>query len=110
MSVTTRLKNCQKGFNLFSPGRNKAIQLFAEYMQVNSDEHCLEDHVKVGYSDSEVKNYLVKLGIPNSSALQQMKNEERNAIILELKGLNAVTIRQLSRITGLSKSVIDRIR
>ncbi|MBP1950942.1 hypothetical protein [Virgibacillus litoralis] len=98
------------GFNLFSPDRSKAIKLFAEYMQVTNDDECLEDHVRVRISDSELKNHLVKIGVPDSSTLQQMKKEERNAILLELKGLNAVTIRQLARITGISNSVIDRIR
>ncbi len=105
-----KLVDIDLGFNLFSPDRRKATELFAGFMQVTNDDHCLEDHVKVGFSDSEVKNYLVKLGVPNSSTLQQLNKKERNAIILKLKGLDAVTIRQLSRITGISKSVIDRIR
>lgn len=98
------------GLDLFSPDRGKAIQLFSEYMRVTSEDHCLEGHVKVTISDSEVKNHLRKIGIANNSTLQQMEKEKRNTIILELKGLNGVTVRQLSRIIGISKSVIDRVR
>jgi putative transposase len=95
---------------LFSPDRSKALQLFNEYMQESNDDQCLDDYVRVKMSDSEVKCYLVTLGVPNSSFLQQMKREERDAIILKLKGLKGVTHRQLSRITGISKSVITRAR
>ncbi|WP_066388705.1 transposase [Neobacillus mesonae] len=95
--------------NLFSPDRGKAIQLFSEFMQKSNDDHCLDNVEKIKMSDSEVISHLEKLGFPNTSALQQMEKEQRNQLILQLKGLNGVTIRQLSRITGISKSVIDRI-
>ncbi|MDY0404882.1 transposase [Virgibacillus sp. 179-BFC.A HS] len=96
--------------NLFSSHRNEAIQLFTDYMQQSNDDQCLDDHVKVRMSDSDVRSYLNDLGFPNGSSLQQMEKEIRNAIILELKGLHGVSIRQLARITGISKSVIDRVR
>jgi putative transposase len=99
------------GLNMFSPDRCKAIQLFTDYMKIiNDDDQCLDDNLKVRMSDSEVKSHLVKLGIINNSILQQVDRGTRDAIILELKKLDGVTIRQLSRITGISKSVIDRIR
>lgn len=96
--------------HLFSPNRHKAIQLFVDYMQESNNDQCLDDYAKVRMSDDEVKSYLNKLGFPTSSALQQMEKRIRNAIILELKKLDGVSIRQLARITGISKSVIDRIR
>jgi len=98
------------GLKLFSPHRNKAIQLFIDYMQESNNDQCLDDHVRVRMSDEEVRSHLNKLGFPTSSSLQQMEREIRNAIILELKELDGVSIRQLARIIGISKSVIDRVR
>lgn len=106
----THIVDIGAALKLFSPDRSKALQLFNEYMQGSNDDQCLDDYVRVKMSDSEVKCYLVTLGIPNSSFLQQMKREERDAIILKLKGLKGVTHRQLSRITGISKGVITRAR
>ena len=40
--------------------------------------------------------------------LQRYKREERDNIIRKIKVMSGVTIRQLSRITGISKNVIDR--
>ena len=98
------------GLSLFSLDRSKAIQLFIEYMEQSNNDQCLDDQAKVRMSDSEVREYLYKLGITNSSILQQMDKENRDATLVMLKGLNGVTVRQLSRITGISKSVIQRVR
>src|SRR5690606_22322332 len=95
---------------LFSPHRAKAIQHFMDYMQQENDDQCLDDHIKIRISDHEVRYYLNKMGIPNSSSLQQMDRSQRNAVILQLKQLDGVSIRQLARVTGISKSVIDRVK
>lgn len=80
-------------------------------MQQANDDQCLDDHpVKTKKSDFEVREYLHQLGISNASTLQQMDKENRNLILSKLKKMDGVTIRQLSRITGISKSVIDRVR
>lgn len=97
------------GLDLFSPDRNKAIRLYIEYMQQPNDDQCLEDTVKVRKSDNEVREFLFQLGIPNKSTLQQMDKENRNVILAKLKAMKGVSLRQLSRITGISKSVIQRV-
>jgi putative transposase len=42
------------------------------------------------------------------SKLQQMDKEDRDAILVKLKAVNGVSVRQLSRITGISSSVVQR--
>ncbi|MDQ0215903.1 REP element-mobilizing transposase RayT [Oikeobacillus pervagus] len=96
--------------DLFSSERNKAIQMFMTYMQQQNHDQCLDDRVKVRMTDHEVKEYLCKWGITNNSELQQMEKDKRDAVLVKLKKLKGVTIRQLSRITGISKSVIHRAR
>ncbi|MGY0692439.1 transposase [Virgibacillus sp. FSP13] len=103
------LVNVDFTFTLLSPNRNSAIQLFTDYMLATNDDECLDDHVKVKRSDSEIKRHLANLGIPNNTDLQQMDKQKRNKIISELRELEGVTIRQLARITGIPKSVIHRI-
>lgn len=109
-SGRTNLVDIDFALQLFSSNRSKAIQLFTDYMQKTNDDQCLDDYVKVRISDSEVRSLLFKLGIPNNSTLQQMKKKKRDAIILELRELNGVSVRQIARITGISKSVVDRVR
>lgn len=98
------------GLSLFSTNRREAVKLFSEFMQMPNDDQYLDDHIKVKVSDSEVRNYLSQVGIANSSMLQQLDREKRNAIIVELKEWKGVSVRQIARITGISKSVIDRVR
>lgn len=97
------------GLHLFSPDRNKAIRLYIEYMRQPNDDHCLEDTVKVRKSDNEVREILFQLGIPDKSTLQQMDKENRNVILARVKTMEGVSLRQLSRITGISRSVIQRV-
>lgn len=67
----------------------------------------LSERVKV--SDEEVRDYLRKLGVVNAAMLQHMDREARNYILARLLELEGVSIRQLSRITGIPKSVIARV-
>ena len=41
--------------------------------------------------------------------LQRLQREQRDDVIRKMKDMQGVTIRQLARIAGISKSVIDRI-
>lgn len=92
---------------MISSDRKIALKRFKRFMQEQNDDRCLEYEIKT--SDSEVRNYLCSLGVTNSSMLQQMDRETRDSIVAKLKKLEGVTLRQLSRVTGISKSVIGRI-
>ncbi|WP_231514937.1 transposase [Oceanobacillus salinisoli] len=96
------------GLDLFNPDRNKAVRLYIEYMKQPNNDQCLEITVKIKRTDEEVREFLYQLGILNKNTLQQMDKENRDAILAELKALNGVSQRQLSRITGISKTVIQR--
>ncbi|WP_188456624.1 transposase [Virgibacillus oceani] len=107
---SNHLVDVDLGLSLFSSDRSKAIELYSAYMQITNEDECLDDFDGIRMPDSEVRNYLVELGVSNSSILQQMEKKTRDSIILELKKLKGVSIRQLSRVTGISKSAIDRVR
>jgi hypothetical protein len=49
-----------------------------------------------------------KTGVTNSSAFQQLPDEIRRSVLIELKGKRA-SLRQLERLTGISKSMIYRM-
>jgi putative transposase len=98
------------GLQLFSEDRQIAMRLFIDYMQQQNQDQCLDDNVKFRMPDSEVREHLTKMGITNSSFLQSLDKEERDHVLIMLKELKGVNIRQLSRITGISKSVIQRAR
>lgn len=93
---------------LFSADRDKAIDLYIKYMSEENEDKCLdfEDNILL---DDDILAYLKSLGVENISALQQMERNSRNDIIREIKELDGVTLRQIERVTGLSKSLIGKI-
>lgn len=95
---------------LFSPNRKIAIAKFKDYMNKPNEDECLDNIIKIRVSDDEIRKYLCDLGITNISTLQHMKKDVRDCILAELKGLKGISIRQLARVTGISKSVIQRSR
>lgn len=78
-------------------------------MQEQNDDQFLEESYISRRTDAEVLGLLSLAGVPSISMLQQLDKSKRNQIIKEMKEIEGVSIRQLSRITGVSKSVIARI-
>lgn len=103
------LVDIDRALNQISSDRKAALKWFIHYMQESNKDQCLEYKVRFRLSDNQVRIYLHEMGISNNSLLQRMDRENRDAVLLQIKKLEGVTIRQISRITGISKSVIDRI-
>ncbi|WHY01133.1 transposase [Neobacillus sp. DY30] len=95
--------------NLFSNNRKTAIRRFSEFMNQLNNDQFLEHQERVRLTDEKVKDFLIHQGIKNISDLQQMEREDRNAVLTRVIQQRGVSIRQLSRITGISKGVIERV-
>ena len=96
--------------HFFSSDQKQALILFKDYMEKPNDDQCLEDIIKVRLADDEVKKYLFELGVANITSLQHFEKEGRDLILSELKETYGVSLRQIARVTGISKSVIQRAR
>ena len=94
--------------SLFSPDKYKAVDLFIEYMeQKNTDTFpVFEDYIKL--TDTEVLEKLYYMGINNISEFQRLYKNRRNSLIKELKMTKGIGKRQLSRITGIPKGIVER--
>ncbi len=104
------LVNSDAGLRMFYTEGEASIPYFIQYMRESNTDQYLDDERKIKVSDQEIWEYIHQLGVQNSSILQQMERDRRDAVISSLKRLNGVSVRQISRLTGISKSVIDRIR
>ncbi|MEN6324892.1 MAG: transposase [Syntrophomonas sp.] len=93
---------------MFSDVRTQALKRFKEFMNDVNEDRCLDYEEKKRLLDSDVRNYLLQYGISNISIIQRMEKDKRDEIIRAIKSIDGVTIRQLSRVTGISKSAIDR--
>jgi REP element-mobilizing transposase RayT len=101
--------NKELTLELFSNDKAKAIELFCKFINQKNNDMCLEDDDKIRVSNSKLRDKFEQLGIINLSEFRQLEKNERNDILRNLISIEGVTIRQLSRITGVSKSVINRI-
>jgi REP element-mobilizing transposase RayT len=75
------------------------------------DVYCLdiEGNSRRRPSDDQIWNHIKeKTGVTNNSAFQQLDNDIKQQVFLELKDSGA-SLRQLERLTGIGKGVIHRI-
>lgn len=78
---------------------------------ISDEVACLdiEDASKGRPSDDQVMMLIKeKTGATNSSAFQQLPADMKKSVLIELKGKRA-SLRQLERLTGISKSMIYRM-
>lgn len=94
------------GLTFFSEDIAKAKLQFVKYMNEESKETFLDDSESIKVTDEEVELKILSMGFNKLSDLKFEKKERRRLILKELKSIKGVSIRQLSRITGLSRTTI----
>ena len=78
---------------------------------LDDDVYCLDIEGSSRRRPSDDQVWLKikdKTGVTNSTSFQQLDENKRNEIFLELKDCGA-SLRQLERLTGIGKGVIHRI-
>jgi len=94
--------------DMFSADRGSALTLFREFNCKSNSDMCMEDDRKFKISDSELKKHLAETGITNPNELMKLEKSKRVEMLKKLKAVNGATIRQISRITGISKGIVER--
>ena len=97
-------------FDLLSNNHNKRIEIFKEFMLEESKDKYLDNEAvnRRRMSDEEAKDLIQKMiGSDNPHILQQKNRNERDDIIKKLKE-KEVSIRQLARITGIGRRIIEK--
>ena len=90
---------------------NTLNMMALSYEPISDEVACLgiEDASKGRPSDDQVMMLIKeKTGATNSSAFQQLPADIKKSVLIELKGKRA-SLRQLERLTGISKSMIYRM-
>ena len=95
--------------SLFSDNKDKARELFVDYMNEDNDDDCLELEEYYKLRDQDVMEIIYDMEVGSISELQKLNKAERDLILKRLKGTKGVTLRQISRITGISKSLIGKL-
>lgn len=89
-------------------GYFKNYTKFAEFMKVEDDNQYLDIEKSRKHSDAELTSLLnKKYGSERISNLNNMAKEDRNLIIKDISVKAFASIRQLSRVLGLGKGIIE---
>ena len=84
------------------------LDQFIDYHHEENEDHCLEMEETFRLTDEDVKMLIVKLAkCKNASEFQELDAPARNACIHKLHKKGA-SIRQISRLTGISKKIVER--
>lgn len=79
-----------------------------DYHRQENDDRCMEMEERFRPTDEDVKKLILKITkCQNISEFQVLDSQARNACIHKLHE-NGVSIRQISRLTGISKKIVER--
>lgn len=95
---------------MFFEEKNKAIKEFIDFHKVD-DEDYFSIPERKRLSDEQAKKK-IKMILKNNDIceLSTMKKEERDKYISLIKEKTQITIRQLERLTGISRGIISRVK
>ena len=96
--------------DMFNTNREKAVKSFIEYTSKPNEATCLDMSEKRRITDEEARIIIRKLcKVNNATDMQNLDICERNKYIKDLKEVYNLSIRQIERVTGISRGIIQRI-
>ena len=97
------------GLSLLSENTPRAMTEFIKYMNEENKATFLdyEDFIKL--TDREVKEKILAMGLDEISDLNNIEEEKRLIILNRLKNNKGISLRQISRVTGLCRKMIAKI-
>lgn len=100
------------GQGLVSVGRVKCFfasqDKFISFMKMPNNEQCLEYEVKIKYTDEKLMSEILKI-YDKPGLVVNLPKEERDNIIREVKQYTGASNRQISRVLGIGRGIVERI-
>jgi REP element-mobilizing transposase RayT len=83
-------------------------QQFTDFLETDNADRCLEYDSKSSYKDDEAIKIIINVsGENNPQNIQGYERKARDRILHKLK-LEGLTVRQISRLTGLNRNIVQR--
>jgi REP element-mobilizing transposase RayT len=94
---------------MFNTNREKAVKSFIDYINEPNEDDCLDISEKRLITDVEAKDIIRKLCNVNSPTdLQKFNILDRNKYLKDLKKGYDLSIKQIERLTGINRGVIQK--
>lgn len=97
--------------NIFNTtNRERAINGFIDFINKDNEDECLDMPDKRGLTDDEaIKIIKAHFEVEHATDLQKLDTNKRNSYIKILKDEHDLSIRQIERLTGISRGIIQKI-
>ncbi len=93
----------------FGTNRENAVREFIRYINWDEDDKCLEIQEEKRTTDLDAKKLIKELcNIENATELQNFDKVKRNMYLKVMKKNYGLSIRQIKRLTGISRGIIQR--
>jgi len=98
--------------NLFNAmNREKAVKNFIEYINKENSDECMDMPEKRQLTDEEAMKIIeLYCNVKNGIDLQKIEIEKRDAYLRRLRNEHNLSIRQIERLTGISRGIIQKIQ
>lgn len=92
---------------LFGNGKKSAVNSFRAYMEENDEDNCLDYPEETRLNDREAEQVLKAYfkGEPLHD-IKRMAKKERDELLKEMKGIEGISNRQISRLMGISSTTV----
>jgi len=95
--------------DIFSTNREEAVRSFIEYINKVNDDKCLDMLEKRKLTDEEAKKIIKDhCHIDHAHDLQKFAANKRNLYLKDLKESYGLSIRQIERLTGIGRGIVQR--
>ncbi|WP_340622523.1 transposase [Desulfitibacter alkalitolerans] len=96
-------------FDLLDIRDEVSIERFNAYMSEPNTDKCLDDEEQKDLPDKEVEMIIeAMLNIVPATSIKNMDQKKRNEALRKIKSMDGITIRQISRITGIGRYIINK--
>ena len=103
------LTNRELILGMFSENKHQAVIAFQQFTESETQDKCLEDLEASALSDSQAREVIEKaLNKRPVKILQEMSKTDRDVVLHNLKEIEGLSIRQISRLTGESFNIVKR--
>jgi hypothetical protein len=94
---------------MFSEKEEESIKALQQFTEAENEDNCLEDLEATALSDSQARGVIQRvLNHKPVKILQEMSKADRDTVLRNLKEIEGLSIRQISRLTGESFNIVKR--
>lgn len=84
------------------------VNSFMNYMEMKNEDQCLEYAEKIRYTDEELMEIISSF--TDISKLKSLDVKSRNEMLKTIKANTKASNRQISRITGIGRGVLEKLK